>query len=102
MGHGRYIPIPQDGCDLVVIETPYDRKIIELQDEINGTVIPYGPRSQRGSVEQKTKQAAAAPRAVAAEMAGYMSRNAAKSGDAITGVAILSPTSKPAGRNSPR
>ena len=86
MGHGRYIPIPQDGGHLVVIETPFDRAIIELQDEINGTVIPYGPREQRGEVERKTKQAAAAPRAVATEMAGYLSRNAAKtSGEAITG-----------------
>lgn len=86
MGNGRYIPIPQDGGHVVMIETPYDVEIIELQNEINGTVIPYGPRSQRSSVEQKVKQAIAAPAPVAAEMAGYMSRNAAKSaGEAITG-----------------
>jgi hypothetical protein len=85
-GGGRFIPIPQDGGHLVIIETPYDRTIIELQDEINGTVVPYGPCEQRGEVERKTKQAAAAPRAVATEMAGYLSRNAAKtSGEAITG-----------------
>ena len=89
MGHGRFIPIPQDGGHLVVIETPYDVEIIELQREINGTVIPYGPRQQRGSVEQKTRQVAAAPVAVATEMAGYMARNAAKSGDAITGAGDL-------------
>ena len=77
LGRGRYIPIPQDGGHLVVIETPYDTEIIELQGRINGTVIPYGPRQQRGSVEQKTKQVAAAPRTVATEMAGYMARNAA-------------------------
>jgi hypothetical protein len=86
MGKGRYIPIPQDGGHVVMIETPYDVEIIELQNEINGTVIPYGPRRQRSSVEQKTKQASAAPAPVAAEMAGYMSRNAARSaGEAITG-----------------
>lgn len=86
MGNGRYIPIPQDGGHVVMIETPYDVEIIELQNEINGTVIPYGPHKQRSSVEQKTKQASAAPAPVAAEMAGYMSRNAAKSaGEAITG-----------------
>ncbi len=86
MGHGRYIPIPQNGGHVVVIESPYDGEIIELQNEINGTVIPYGPRRQRGDVEQKTRQTAAAPRPVAAEMAGYLSRNAAKSpGSAITG-----------------
>ncbi len=90
MGNGRYIPIPQDGGHVVIIETPYDIEIIELQNEINGTVIPYGPRRQRSHVEQKTKQAAAAPAAVAADMAGYMSRNAAKSaGEAITGAGDL-------------
>jgi von Willebrand factor type A domain len=90
MGHGRYIPIPQDGGHLVVIETPYDHEIIELQDEINGTVIPYGPRRQRSDVEHKTKQAAAAPVSVATDMAGYMSRNAARtSGEVITGAGDL-------------
>lgn len=90
MGNGRYIPIPQDGGHVVIIETPYDLEIIELQNEINGTVIPYGPRRQRSHVEQKTKQAAAAPAPVAADMAGYMSRNAAKSaGEAITGAGDL-------------
>lgn len=86
MGNGRYIPIPQDGGHVVMIETPYDVEIIELQNEINGTVIPYGPHKQRSSVEQKVRQAASAPAPVAAEMSGYMSRNAAKNaGEAITG-----------------
>ncbi len=90
MGHGRYIPIPQNGGHIVVIETPYDREIIELQGEINGTVIPYGPRRQRSDVEQKTRQAAAAPASVATDMAGYMSRNAAKTaGEVITGAGDL-------------
>jgi hypothetical protein len=42
---------------------------------------------QRSSVEQKTRQASAAPAPVATEMAGYMARNAARSAgaDAITG-----------------
>jgi len=90
MGQGRYIPIPQDGGHLVVIETPYDVEIIELQNRINGTVIPYGPRRQRSDVEQKTRQVAAAPVSVGTEIAGYMARNAAKnSGEAITGAGDL-------------
>jgi hypothetical protein len=90
LGQGRYIPIPQDGGHLVVIETPYDTEIIELQNHINGTVIPYGPRQQRGDVEKKTRQVAAAPASAGADMAGYMSRNAAKtSGEAITGAGDL-------------
>src|SRR5664279_3364785 len=90
MGEGRYIPIPQDGGRLVMIETPYDTEIIELQNHINGTVIPYGPRQQRGDVEKKTRQVVAAPVATATEMAGYMSRNASKNaGEAITGAGDL-------------
>ena len=82
---GRYIPIPQDGGQVLIIETPWDTEIIELQGRINGTVIPYGPRAQRSSVEQKTAQVAAAPRAVVSEMAGYLSKSEASSGAAVTG-----------------
>jgi len=76
MGNGKYIPIPQDGGLVVIIETPFDLEIIELQRKLGGTVIPYGPRQQRSAVEAKTKQAAAAPAAVASEMATYMSKRA--------------------------
>jgi hypothetical protein len=91
MGRGRYISIPQDGGHLVVIETPYDGEIIELQGRINGTVIPYGPRSQRSSVERKTRQVAAAPKPVASEMAGYLNKRAAAtvSAEAVTGAGDL-------------
>src|SRR5205085_8466435 len=40
LGEGQYIPIPQDGGEAVVIETPFDEEIIELQRSINGTIIP--------------------------------------------------------------
>src|SRR5262245_36642449 len=84
-GAGRYIPIPQDGGKIVIIETPFDGEIIELQGRINGTVIPYGPRAQRSRVEDKTRQLAAAPRSVASEMAGYLSKSAGRGGEAVTG-----------------
>ena len=84
-GDGRYIPIPQDGGQILVIETPWDTEIIELQGRINGTVIPYGPRAQRSSVMEKTGQLAAAPRPVASEMAGYLSKSASRTGEAVTG-----------------
>ena len=85
LGNGRYIPIPQDGGHLVIIETPWDTEIIELQRRINGTVIPYGPRAQQDSIEQKTKQIATAPASVASEMAGYINKRAASTGEAVTG-----------------
>jgi hypothetical protein len=87
MGNGEYIPIPQDGGPVVMIETPYDREIIELQGQINHTVIPYGPRQQRDRVMQRSEQYYAAPAAVASDMAGYMSKQRAgqANNNAVTG-----------------
>ncbi|QWG23318.1 VWA domain-containing protein [Bradyrhizobium sediminis] len=87
-GNGRFIPIPQDGGQVVIIETPYDDDIIILQKEINGTVIPYGPRALQKRTEDKTRQlsqvAAAAP-AQASEMASYLNKRAKASSEAVTG-----------------
>lgn len=87
-GDGRFIPIPQDGGELVVIETPYDDDIIILQKEINGTVIPYGPQKLQKRVEEKTRQlsqvAAAAPSS-ASDMASYLNKRAKVSSEAVTG-----------------
>jgi len=87
MGQGRYIPIPQDGGHLVIIETPYDIEIIELQRQINGTVIPYGPPQQRSQVEEKTRQLAAAPAPAASDMASYLNKRgrAGLAAEAVTG-----------------
>lgn len=88
LGDGRFIPIPQDGGDLVVIETPYDDDIIILQKEINGTVIPYGPQKLQKRVEEKTRQlsqvAAAAPSS-ASDMASYLNKRSKVSSEAVTG-----------------
>src|SRR5258708_6178844 len=87
-GGGRFIPIPQDGGQVVIIETPYDEDIIILQKQINGTVIPYGPRAFQKRTEDKTMQlsqvAAAAP-AAASEMASYLNKRAMVSSEAVTG-----------------
>lgn len=87
-GNGRFIPIPQDGGQVVIIETPYDEDIIILQREINGTVIPYGPAPMQKRTEDKTRQlsqvAAAAPMQ-ASEMASYLNKRARLSSEAVTG-----------------
>ena len=87
MGQGEYIPIPQDGGAVVMIKSPYDREIIELQGRINHTVIPYGPQQQRERVINRSEQHRAAPAPVASEMAGYMAKSRAgqANADAITG-----------------
>jgi hypothetical protein len=87
-GNGRYIPIPQDGGQVVVIETPFDDEIIILQNEINRTVVPYGPPALQKRTEDKTRQlsevAAAAP-ASASDMASYINKRAKTSSEAVTG-----------------
>jgi hypothetical protein len=87
-GNGRFIPIPQDGGQVVIIETPYDEDIIILQREINGTVIPYGPAPMQKRTEDKTRQlsqvAATAP-TQASEMASYLNKRARLSSEAVTG-----------------
>jgi hypothetical protein len=87
-GNGRFIPIPQDGGQVVIIETPFDEDIIILQNEINGTVIPYGPGALQKRTEGKTKQlsqvAAAAPSA-ASEMASYINKRSKYASEAVTG-----------------
>jgi hypothetical protein len=84
LGHGRYLPIPQDGGKVVVIETPYDREIIELQIEINRTILPYGLAPRQGAIRSKAEAGVAAPAPVSSEMAKYINR-AGKGRDAVTG-----------------
>jgi hypothetical protein len=87
LGGGDFIPIPQNGGAVVIIETPYDRQIIELQGRINGTVIPYGSRADQERVRSRQTQVAAAPAPAASEMASYINKRAkaAGAGEAVTG-----------------
>ena len=57
MGRGEYMMIPQDGGKIVVIESPYDREIIELQGRIDRTVVPYGSPSQQRGVRDRASAA---------------------------------------------
>ncbi|WP_063686064.1 vWA domain-containing protein [Bradyrhizobium stylosanthis] len=88
IGQGRFIPIPQDGGQVVIIETPYDQDIIILQQQLNGTVIPYGPREMQKRTEMKVQQqasvAASAP-STASDMASYISKRSASTSEAVTG-----------------
>ena len=84
-----------------MIETPYDQDIIILQREINGTVIPYGPRAMQKRTEDQTQQlskvAAAAP-AQASEMASYINKRSKATSEAVTGGDLIADVS--AGRSS--
>jgi hypothetical protein len=87
-GGGHFIPIPQDGGEIVIIETPYDEEIIILQERIGRTVLPYGPAPMQRRAEDKARQvtsvASAAP-ASASDMASFINKRAKVSGEAVTG-----------------
>ncbi|MCP3462377.1 VWA domain-containing protein [Bradyrhizobium sp. CCGUVB23] len=87
IGNGRFIAIPQDGGQVVVIETPYDQDIIILQRQINETVIPYGsPELQKRTeiqVEKAGRMANAAP-ASASDMASFINKRSKVTSQAIT------------------
>ena len=59
-----------------------------MQNEINGTVVPYGPRADaeahRGKTKQLSEVAAAAP-AQASEMASYINKRSKATSEAVTG-----------------
>jgi hypothetical protein len=83
-GGGSYIPIPQDGGAVVVIETPYDDEIIILQGKIDSTVLPYGTRlEQSGLFDKLERKAAAAPSVIVDNSAFYAKRKYAS--EVVTG-----------------
>jgi hypothetical protein len=87
-GNGNFIPIPQDGGEVGIIQTPYDDDIIILQKSINKTVMPYGPAPMQRQVVDKARQvdtvAAAAPSS-ASDMASFINKRAKTSNEAVTG-----------------
>lgn len=85
MGQGRYIPIPQDGGKVRVVETPYDKEIVKLQIEINGTVMVYGSANRKAETDTKMRRAASAPASVASDMASYINKSGKNLGAGITG-----------------
>ena len=84
-GNGSFLPIPQDGGEIVVIETPYDDDIIILQKSINKTVMPYGPPPMQRQVEGKIGQLASAAPTSASDMASFINKRAKASNEAVTG-----------------
>jgi hypothetical protein len=84
LGGGRYFAIPQDGGQVEVISSPYDDAIIELQQRINQTVVPYGTYEKQSEVRTKMEtKAAAAPSVQVDNSKFYSKRMAAK--EVVTG-----------------
>jgi len=93
LGKGEYMLIPQDGGQVLVIETPYDITIREIQIRINKTVIPYGSIHQQRQISEKAKMYEAAPAPASADMASYVNKSG-KGAKAVTGRGDLVADSK--------
>jgi uncharacterized protein YegL len=93
LGKGEYMAIPQDGGRVVVIDTPYDITIREIQIKINKTVIPYGSVPQQRAVEAKGRMYEAAPASTSADMTSFVSKSG-KGAKAVTGRGDLVADSK--------
>ncbi|MBG1230921.1 vWA domain-containing protein [Aestuariivirga litoralis] len=83
LGGGRYIPIPQDGGAVVIIETPYDAEILHLQRELDGSVVPYGSQAQKAEITGKMGEKAAAAPSVALDSSSFYAKRSKK--EVVTG-----------------
>jgi von Willebrand factor type A domain len=73
-GHGRYISIPQDGGEVVIIVTPFDDDILHMQEELDGSIVPYGSDGQKSELNRKMAAKAAAPNSVKIDNSGFYSK----------------------------
>jgi uncharacterized protein YegL len=83
-GQGRYMAIPQSGGDVVVIVSPYDEEILELQGELDRTVVPYGDLEQRGEINNKIAERAAAAPSTQIENSEFYAKRSKKK-EVVTG-----------------
>ena len=83
-GSGRYHAIPQSGGEVVVIISPYDDEILELQRELDGTVVPYGDQSMQEELRDKMSEKAASAPAVKLDNSKYYSKRG-KTKEVVTG-----------------
>ena len=83
-GGGRYMAIPQSGGDVVVIISPYDDEILDLQGELDGTVVPYGRLERKAEINQRMIEKSAAAPSVKLDNSKFYAKRALKK-EVITG-----------------
>ena len=76
LGGGRYVMIPQDAQrDLT---TPMDAKLRHINQELAGTVVPWGSEDEKETLRGKAERAGAASAEVAASRLAYMDKKGKK------------------------
>jgi Mg-chelatase subunit ChlD len=82
-GQGRYMAIPQNGGEVVVIVTPYDDDIRHMQGELDNSVVPFGRREVQDEVVTKMAERKAAPSSTQVENSKYYAKRSKK--EVVTG-----------------
>jgi Mg-chelatase subunit ChlD len=82
-GQGRYMAIPQNGGEVVVIVTPYDDDIRHMQGELDRSVVPFGRREVQDEVVTKMAERQAAPSSTQVENSKYYAKRSKK--EVVTG-----------------
>jgi len=68
---GKFVQIAQDGGVVATIETPFDKRLAEINTELAKSTLVYGDRARQQEGQAKNLAAAAAPPAVQAERAAF-------------------------------
>ncbi|MDP8100884.1 vWA domain-containing protein [Phocoenobacter atlanticus] len=74
LGKGTYLAIPQDGGQVVQIDTPYDDEILRKQEALDTTIIVYGDHSVQAEVVSKMRVRSVAPKATQVDNASYYAK----------------------------
>ncbi len=83
LAEGSFVQIGQTG-DMVAVATPYDKDLSELNRDLEGTVVAYGPPDARHKVTEKMAASAAAPPSVSADKVTYKAKRPGK-GEVVSG-----------------
>lgn len=83
-GGGSYIPIPQDGGQISDIQTPYDQEIIDLQQRLDKTIVPYGSEKTQAALEQKITDKASGSVSTRADNSAFYSKRSGRK-EVVTG-----------------
>ncbi len=81
--NGRFMAIPQDGGEVVVIVSPYDSDIRVLQDKLDESVVPFGRMEMQDEIKGKMEARKAAPSSTQVENSKYYAKRTKK--EVVTG-----------------
>ncbi|WP_207630341.1 hypothetical protein [Paracoccus xiamenensis] len=84
LGGGQYHPIPQDGGQVVQVQTPYDDQIIQIQGRIDATILPYGSAAEQSAVRDKVAERATASASARADNSSFYAKKGGRR-EAVTG-----------------